>query len=177
MVNCGRIFPRLLRSSGELPDVAHLVRIQQGSLQVTSTTTSPELWINIGHRGLVTESDAPTSSSSICPSYRIFRGLQVCPSVITSSSCILSLGINLDRVLGLDCPTEGCAALFENRASGVGLQCGPLILNEILPSQRIGGAKLSHYARIEVRRGQTHARTLFGDNLSCGRVYIVHDLR
>ncbi len=115
MVNSRRIFPRLLRSSGELPDVAHLVRIQQGSLQVSSTTI-PELWIDIMHRGLVTKSDAATSS--MCPSYRIFRGLQVCPPVITS--CILSLGINLDLVLSLDGPTEGCAALFDNWPGGVG---------------------------------------------------------
>jgi hypothetical protein len=122
-----RIFPLLLRSSGELSDVAHLVRIQQGCLQVASTTTSPELLINIWHRRLVAKSDATT----MCPSYRIFLGLQVCPPAI--ASYILSLGINLERVLGLDGPTEGCATLFDYMASGVGPQSGSFILNEILP--------------------------------------------
>lgn len=95
-----------------------------------------------------------------------------------SSTYILSLGISLDRILSLDCPTEWCAALFGNRASGVGPQRGPLILNEILPCQPIGGAKLSHNPRIKVRGGQTHARAFFGDNnLPSGGVDFVHDLR
>lgn len=84
----------------------------------------------------------------------------------------------MDRILSLHRPTEGGAALFDNRASGVGSQRGPLILNEILPCQPIGGAKLSHHARIKVRGGQTHARAFFGDNnLPRGGVDFVHDLR
>lgn len=120
------------------------MRIQQGCLQDTRASTSPELLINIRHRRLVAESDAATTT--MCPSYRIFLGLQICPPVI--ASYILSLGINLYRVLGLDGPTDGCATLFDNMASGVGPQRGPLILNEIFPCQPIGGAKLSHHARI-----------------------------
>jgi len=96
---------------------------------------------------------------------------------VIATSYILSLGISLDRILNLDCPTEGCAALFDNRACGVRPQCGPLILNEILPCQPVGRAKLSHHARIKVRGGQTHARALFGDNLPRGGVDFVHDLR
>ena len=93
------------------------MRIQQRLLHDT-TSTSPELSINIGHRRLVTKSDA-TSTTIMFTSYIIFQGLQVCPPL--NSNYILSLGINLNRVLSLDGPTEWSAALFENLAtSGVG---------------------------------------------------------